>query len=41
MKLFNTNNIETVKMHFSFELPAVQLSKRIGNFETRFYAAKC
>jgi len=37
MKLFNTNNIDTVKAcqeFFSFELPSVQLAKRVVKFET-------
>jgi len=37
MKLFNTNNIDTVKAcqeFFSFELPSVQLAKRVVKFES-------
>ena len=38
MKLFNTNNIDTVKAcqeFFSFELPSVQLAKRVAKFESK------
>ena len=38
MKLFNTNNIDTVKAcqeFFSFELPCVQLAKRVVKFESK------
>ena len=38
MKLFNTNNIDTVKAcqeFFSFELPSVQLAKRVVKFESK------
>jgi len=38
MKLFNTNNIDTVKAcqeFLSFELPSVQLAKRVAKFESK------
>ena len=38
MKLFDTNNIDTVKAcqeFFSFELPSVQLAKRVVKFESK------
>ena len=38
MKLFNTNNIDTVKAcqeFFSFELPSVELAKRVVKFECK------
>ena len=38
MKLFNTNNIDTVKACqelFSFELPSDQLAKRVVKFESK------
>jgi len=38
MKLFNTNNIDTVKAcqkFFSFELPSEQLAKRVVKFESK------
>jgi len=38
MKLFNTNNIDTVKAcksFFSFELPSDQLAKRVVKFESK------
>jgi len=38
MKLFNTNNIDTVKAcqeFFSFELPSVELAKRVVKFESK------
>ena len=38
MQLFNTNNIDTVKAcqeFFSFELPSVQLAKRVVKFECK------
>jgi len=38
MKLFNTNNIDTVKAcqeFFSFELPGVQLAKCVVKFESK------
>ena len=38
MKLFNTNNIDTVKScqeFFSFELPSVELAKRVVKFESK------
>ena len=38
MKLFNTKNIDTVKAcqkFFSFELPSVQLAKRVVKFESK------
>ena len=40
MKLFKTNNIETVKAcqeFFGFQLPRVLLSKRTKKFEIQFY----
>jgi len=40
MKLFKTNNIETVKgcqEFFGFQLPSVQLSKRTKKFEIQFH----
>jgi len=40
MKLFKTNNIETVKAcreFFGFQLPSVQLSKRTKKFEIQFH----
>ena len=38
MKLFNTNNIDTVKAcqeFFSFELRGVELAKRVVKFESK------
>jgi len=38
MKLFNTNDIDTVKAcreFFSFELPSVELPKRVVKFESK------
>ena len=38
MKLFSTNNIDTVKAcqeFFSFELPSEQLAKRVAKFESK------
>jgi len=38
IKLFNTNNIDTVKAcqeFFSFELPSVELAKRVVKFESK------
>ena len=38
MKLFNTNNVDTVKAcqeFFSFELPGVELAKRVVKFESK------
>ena len=39
MKLFNTNNTDTVKacqeFFFSFELPSVELAKRVVKFESK------
>ena len=38
MKLFNTNNIDTVKAcqeFFSFELPSVELAKRVVKFKSK------
>jgi len=38
MKLFNTNNIDTVKAcqeFLSFELPSVELAKRVVKFESK------
>jgi len=38
MKLFNTNNIDTVKAcqeFFLFELPSVELAKRLVKFESK------
>jgi len=38
MKLFNTNNIDTVKAcqeFFLFELPSVQLAKQVVKFESK------
>ena len=40
MKLFKTNNIETVKAcqeFFGFQLPSVQLSRRTEKFEIQFH----
>ena len=37
-KLFNTNNVDTVKAYqefFSFELPSVELAKRLVKFESK------
>ena len=42
VKLFNTNNIDTVKAcqeFFSFELPSVQLAKRVVKFESKVNTA--
>ena len=39
MKLFKTNNIEIVKVcqeFFGFQLPSVQIAKRITKFEIQF-----
>ena len=39
MKLFKTNNIEIVKAcqeFFGFQLPSVQIAKRITKFEIQF-----
>ena len=44
MKLFKTNNIETVKacqVFFGFQLPSVQLSKRTKKFEIQFHEISC
>jgi len=38
MKLFNANNIDTVKAcqeFFSFELPSVELAKRVVKFKSK------
>jgi len=39
MKLFKTNNIETVKLcqGFGVDLPSIQFSKRAQKFEKKFY----
>ena len=37
-KLFNTNNVDTVEAYqefFSFELPSVELAKRVVKFESK------
>jgi len=44
MKLFKTNNIETVKAcqeFFGFQLPSVQIAKRITKFEIQFQERSC